>query len=180
MKWGQLTHWGRATHKCVGKLTIIGPDNGLAPGRHQAIIWTNAGILLIGPLGTNIIEILIGIHTFSLQTFVSYKICIHEVDNIWNIGCFTVQYRIYWTRISYIDLGLYWSRSNKAFLRPLYIMMVPMHGVPRGYLGRNTWVLRKYKKRCEDWGHRFMTECIPAHKEYICAGYAHMFWLRAH
>ena len=26
-----LTHWGRATHICVGKLTIIGSDNGLSP-----------------------------------------------------------------------------------------------------------------------------------------------------
>ena len=59
-----LTHWGRATHICVGKLTIIGSDNGLSPGRRQAIIWTNAGILLIGPLGTNFIEILSEIHTF--------------------------------------------------------------------------------------------------------------------
>ena len=48
-----LTHWGWVTHICVSKLTIIGSDNGLSPGRHQAIIWTNAGILLIGPLGTN-------------------------------------------------------------------------------------------------------------------------------
>ena len=46
-----LTHWGRVTHICVGKLTIIGSDNGLSPGRRQAIIWTNAGILLIRPLG---------------------------------------------------------------------------------------------------------------------------------
>ena len=42
-----LTHWGRVTHICVSKLTIIGSDNGLSPGRRQAIIWTNAGILLI-------------------------------------------------------------------------------------------------------------------------------------
>ena len=49
------------THICVGKLTIIGSDNGLSPGRHQAIIWTNAGTLLIEPLGTNFSEILIGI-----------------------------------------------------------------------------------------------------------------------
>ena len=54
----QLTHWGRVTRICVGKLTIIGSDNGLSPERHQAIIWTNAGILLIGPLGTNLIEML--------------------------------------------------------------------------------------------------------------------------
>ena len=45
------------THICVSKLTIIGSDNGLLPGRRQAIIWTNAGILLIGPLGTNFSEI---------------------------------------------------------------------------------------------------------------------------
>ena len=52
------------THICVDKLTIIGSDNGLSPGRRQAIIWTNAGILLIGPLGTNFSEILIEIHKF--------------------------------------------------------------------------------------------------------------------
>ena len=56
-----LTHWGRVTHICVSKLTIIASDNGLSPGRRQAIIWTNAGILLIGPLGTNFSEISIEI-----------------------------------------------------------------------------------------------------------------------
>ena len=60
-----LTHWGRATHIWVGKLTIIGSDNGLSPGRRQAIIWTNAGILFIGPLGTNFSEILLKIHIHS-------------------------------------------------------------------------------------------------------------------
>ena len=39
-----LTHWGRVTHICVGTNTNIGSDNGLSPGRRQAIIWTNAGI----------------------------------------------------------------------------------------------------------------------------------------
>ena len=63
----RLTHWGRVTHICVSKLTIIGSDNGLLPGRRQAIIWTNAGILLIGPLGTNFSEISIRIQTFSFK-----------------------------------------------------------------------------------------------------------------
>ena len=49
------------THICVSKLTIIGSDNGLSPGRRQAITWTNVGILLIGPLGTNFSEMLIKI-----------------------------------------------------------------------------------------------------------------------
>ena len=48
---------------CVSNVIIIDSDNGLVPGRRQA--WTNAGILLIEPLGTNFSEILIEIHTFS-------------------------------------------------------------------------------------------------------------------
>ena len=54
-----LTHWGRVTHICVIKLTMIGLDNGLSPRRRQAIIWTNAGIFLIKSSGTNFNEILI-------------------------------------------------------------------------------------------------------------------------
>ena len=59
-----LTHWGRVAYLCVDKLTITGSDNGMSPGRHQAIIWTNAGMLLIGSLGTNFSEIPIIIQTF--------------------------------------------------------------------------------------------------------------------
>ena len=55
------------THICVGKLSIIGSDNGLSPRRRQAIIRTNAGILLIGPLGTNFSKILIEIQIFSIK-----------------------------------------------------------------------------------------------------------------
>ena len=62
-----LTHWGRVTHICVGKLTIIGSDNGLSPGWRKAIIWTNAGILLIGPLKANFSEILIEILYIFIQ-----------------------------------------------------------------------------------------------------------------
>ena len=65
--WRLLTHWGRVTHICVSKQTIIGSDNGLSPGRHQAICWTNAEILLIGTLGTNFSEILIGIQIFAFK-----------------------------------------------------------------------------------------------------------------
>ena len=49
VKFHFLTHWGRVTHICVFTLIIIGSDNGLLPGRRQAIIWTNDGILFIGP-----------------------------------------------------------------------------------------------------------------------------------
>ena len=33
-----LTYWGRVTHICISKLSILGSDNGLSPGRRQAII----------------------------------------------------------------------------------------------------------------------------------------------
>ena len=62
-----LTHWGWVMHICIDNLAIIDSDNGLVPGWCQAIIWTNAGVLLIGPLGTNFSEILIEIHTFSFK-----------------------------------------------------------------------------------------------------------------
>ena len=54
-----MTHWGRVMHMCI--------INGLLPNWRRAIIWTNAGILLIGPLAINVSEILIEIHTFSFR-----------------------------------------------------------------------------------------------------------------
>ena len=62
-----LTHWGRVTHICVSKPTTIGSDDGLSPDRRQGIIWTNAGLLLVGPWGTNFSEIFIEILTFSFK-----------------------------------------------------------------------------------------------------------------
>ena len=59
-----LTHRGRVTHILVGNLATIGSDNGLSPGRRQAIIWTNDVILLIGALGS---EISIEIQTFPFK-----------------------------------------------------------------------------------------------------------------
>ena len=55
-----LTHCSRVMHICVG-LNIIGSDNGMLSCRHQAIIQTNVGILLTGPLATNLSKILIEI-----------------------------------------------------------------------------------------------------------------------
>ena len=79
---GALTHWGRVMHICVSRLTITGSDNGLSPGRRQAIIWTNAGILLIWPLGTNFSEISIAIQTFSFK-----KIHLKMLSGKWRPFC---------------------------------------------------------------------------------------------
>ena len=43
----------------------IGSDNGLSPIWRQAIIWTNARLLLIGPSWTNFSEILTKLQNFS-------------------------------------------------------------------------------------------------------------------
>ena len=83
MSWiDKLTHWGRVTHICISKLTIIDSDNGLSPGQHQAIIWTNAVILLIRPLGTNFNEILVEILTFSFM-----KMCLKVSSVKWRPFC---------------------------------------------------------------------------------------------
>ena len=82
-----LTHWGQKTLICVGNQTIVVSSNGLAPGRHQAIIWTNAGPLWSGPLGTNSVKFQLKFTYFHLRKcickcrqqngghFVSAKIC---------------------------------------------------------------------------------------------------------
>ena len=75
-KQGDLTHWGRVIHICIGKLTIIGSDNSLSHGWGKALIWTSAGILLLRTLGTNYSEILSEIHTFSLMKMHLKKSCV--------------------------------------------------------------------------------------------------------
>ena len=94
-----LTHWGRVTHICVSKLTIIGSDNGLSPERRQAIIWTSAGILLTGPLGTNFSGILIEILAFSLKKIrlkmSSAKCCSFRLGlNVWTVYVVTASWSI--------------------------------------------------------------------------------------
>ena len=80
-KW-LLTHWGRVMRICVSKLASVGSGNGLSPGRRQAIIWTNAVIWLIGPLGTSFSEILIEIYTFSFK-----KIHLKVSSGKWRPSC---------------------------------------------------------------------------------------------
>ena len=98
-----LTQWGRVTHIGVGKLTIIGSDNGFSPGRRQAIIWTNPGILLIGHLGTSFSEILIEIHTFSFKT-IDFKMS----SGKWRRSCLGLNVLTHWglrIHVCFSELG---------------------------------------------------------------------------
>ena len=76
--WFRLTHWGPVTHISAGKVTTIGSDNDLGPEWHQAIIWTSVWILIIGSLGTNFCEILIGSQRFLRRKYV-WKYCVRNV-----------------------------------------------------------------------------------------------------
>ena len=121
MSW--LTHWGRVTHICVGNLTIIGPDNGLSPGWRQAIIWTNAWILLIGPWGTNFSEILFGIHTFSL-TKIHFENVVCEMASILSrpqcVNITTLWGFVHWfTKLDSCKVACSWM--------PLYMGQIDLH-----------------------------------------------------
>ena len=106
-----LTHWGRVTQICVGKLTNIDSDNGLAPSRRQAIIWTNAGILLIGPLGTNFSELIIVIHSFSFN-----KMLLKMSSAIW---------RPFWLGLNVLMIPfLHYINANCEFISAFLISYI--------------------------------------------------------
>ena len=89
LDYNKLTHLPLVLHICVSRLTIIGWDNGLSPIRRQAIIYSNAGLLLIAHLGTNISEILIK----------NTKRFIHE-NAPENIACETAAF---FSRVGWVD-----------------------------------------------------------------------------
>ena len=99
-----LTHWGRVMHICVCNLAIIVSDNGLSPGRRQAIIWTNAGILLIGPLGTNFNEISSRIQIFSFK-----KMHLKRSSAKWRPFCLGLNGL---TRSSLAQLMAWWAQNH--------------------------------------------------------------------
>ena len=99
-----LTHWGRVTHICVGKLTIIGSDNGLSPAWRQAIIRTNAGLLSIGPLLTYFSENLIKIQQLSLK-----KMHVKMLSAKWRSSCLGLNVLTQYPRVT-------WHVSDLVFL----------------------------------------------------------------
>ena len=125
-----LTHWGQVTHICVSKLTIIGSDNGLSPSRHQAIIWTYAGILLIRPWGTSFSAILIEIDVFWLK-----KMHLRNVGHVVSASmwprralgrvCYVVSCN---KHIDIVRLSMLWQTCNCMIFRWLATKH-DMHGI---------------------------------------------------
>ena len=104
---------------CVNKLTIIGSGNGLSPGQRQAITWTNAGILLNGPLGTNSSEILSEIHTFSFK-----KMHVKMSSGMWQPFCLGLNVLIPWPLMpSLLELSGYQQQSCSSCRIILFVFI---------------------------------------------------------
>ena len=123
-----LTHWGRVTHICVSKQTIIGSDNSLSPGRRQAIIWTNAGILLIRTLGTNFSEILIEIRIFSFK-----KMGLKVSSAKWRPFCLGLNVLTGCNRYGYLMLSVLIAEQTpgemRSMLRSQFDHLSPLHWI---------------------------------------------------
>ena len=94
------------THICVSKLSIIGSDNGLSPDRRQAIIWTNAGLLSIGPL-----RIYFNDNFFRIQQFSLKKMHVEMSSAKWRPSCIGLNVLIHWGLVAFIcvnDLDYHW------------------------------------------------------------------------
>ena len=124
-------------HICVNKITSIGSDDDLSPGRRQAIVLTNAGVLLIWPLGSNISEIFIGIHvspfkkmhlkmssakcrTFSL----GLNVLMCPVGHSWNSEAMSVSW---WCTMchAFFDSFVHWLRKPPHYIDYIFLNETP-------------------------------------------------------
>ena len=126
-----LTYWGRA---CVSAPTIIGWDNDLSPSRHQAIIWTNARILLIGPLGTN----------FQIHIFLLKKMPL----KISSVKC-----RSFCLGLNFLNTGVKWLLLEHLLTNPstsIYHVWTYFDILKcvQSCSGVQAMLLNRYEKRC--------------------------------
>ena len=101
----------------------------------QAIIWNNAGILLIRPLGTNFSEILIEIYTFPFK-----KMHLNMSSGNWRPSCLGFNVLTYWGLDKRLPIYRWFSN---AFLKGNLCIMIGMSPkfVPRGQIdSESTWV----------------------------------------
>ena len=126
-------HWGRVTYICVSDLTNIGSDNGLSPGRCQSIIRTNAGLLLIGPLGTNLSEIIIEILAFSFRKM--------------RLKVSSAKWRPFWLGLNVIYRHIYYEMSPMHMHIYIYHEMSPasLKDVFCSWYLRDKWTPKPFK-----------------------------------
>ena len=144
-----LIYQGQVTHIYVSKITIIGSDNDMSPGRRQAIIWINAGILLIGPLGTNFSDILIKIYIFS------FKKMHLKMSGDWEPFCFDINVlkKLGWIEVSPFVDNIFILISFDIYVRifiKIWIQYFP------GHLNDNKSALVEEMV----WCHQATSDCI--------------------
>ena len=134
------------THICVSRITNIGSDNGLSPGRCQAIIWTNAEILLIEPFGTNFNEIFMAIHTFSFK-----KMHLNMSSGKWRPFCLSLNVLIWESP---------YLRNIVFILKYKYFMKLKLHATSHWWNGTlgNPWEIGQ---EMDDWFWKEMLICHP-------------------
>ena len=143
------------THTCVSKLSIIGSDNGLSPGRRQAIIRTNDGMLLVGLLGTNFSEILSKIHIFSVK-----KMHLKTSSAKWGPFCHGLNVLMHsgWNKTAQprsLNLDQWWPRlmTNICVTRPrCFNKELPLDHV--GFTRSSFWKIQSHQgnqiQNCKD------------------------------
>ena len=107
---------------CISKLTIMGSDDGLLPGLCQAIICTDAGILLIRPLESMFNVILIRIHIFSFM-----EIHLKLPSEKWWLFCVSLSVLEYWggnNNCHFADSILKWIFFNANILTLIRISVI--------------------------------------------------------
>ena len=104
--------------------------------RRQAIIWTNAGILLNGPWGTNFSEILIGIQTFSFK-----KMHLKMSSAIWRPFCLGLNVLIFVSlRLLYQLEKTYITTISQSYLKRCLFDFISMSlGGKRANLPSPRW-----------------------------------------
>ena len=114
------------THICVIKLTAIGSDNGLSPGRRQSIIWTNARLLLIWPLGTNVSEMLIEMHISLLKKMhlnMSSARCRPSCLGL-NVSMYFIFIQNWSYVIIFIMMNFMWYKTDRHWLHWIIMQLV--------------------------------------------------------
>ena len=165
---------------CVGNLTIIGSKNGLSPGRCQAIIWINAGILLIGPLGTNFI----GIQTFSFK-----KMHLKMSSADWRSFCLglnvlsanlTGQLRTAWPFLIPARIERPWLWLVYAPRSPIPIRHLAPGPFRKHIRSNNHIPNRKFEELCQSWKRYWFYWTIEAewHIYAICVSILSYHWFR--
>ena len=184
------THWGRVTHICVTDLTSIGSDNGLSPGRRQAIIRTNAGILLIRPLGTNFSEILVEVLIFlfkkmrlkvssakrrpfclGLNELMCYPCtCLWLSHHIHNFGTSSLHFSWF---LWHITNTWHWERWWK---KALYINLIVIHFMSPTW---NNRIMSKMQLQCYKLLQKPLSVHEPSQWEMTLQCYVVSHWLGA-